>query len=125
MKAVACKFRDDLLTEADGADVAGTVMQPAYLLAAGQGQRSEITQNVIRGMQFTVDSLFSEQVSCRVKGKLNFIFFNSQRTRLLEQGVDINTVRQLAGHSDISTTTRYDYRGESMKISASRRIQCY
>lgn len=46
-------------------------------------------------------------------------------TRLLEQGVDINTVRQLAGHSDISTTTRYDCRGESMKISASRRIRCW
>ncbi|EFU4452350.1 site-specific integrase [Salmonella enterica] len=46
-------------------------------------------------------------------------------TRLLEQGVDINTVRQLAGHSDISTTTRYDCRGESMKISASRRIRCF
>jgi integrase/recombinase XerD len=44
-------------------------------------------------------------------------------TRLLEQGVDINTVRQLAGHSDISTTTRYDCRGESMKISASRRLK--
>lgn len=46
-------------------------------------------------------------------------------TRLLEQGVDINTVRQLAGHSDISTTTRYDYRGESMKISASKRLKCW
>lgn len=46
-------------------------------------------------------------------------------TRLLEQGVDINTVRQLAGHSDISTTTRYDCRGESMKISASMRIKCW
>lgn len=45
-------------------------------------------------------------------------------TRLLEQGVDINTVRQLAGHSDISTTTRYDCRGENMKISASRRLKC-
>lgn len=43
-------------------------------------------------------------------------------TLLLEQGVDINTVRQLAGHRDISTTTRYDCRGDSMKISASRRI---
>lgn len=46
-------------------------------------------------------------------------------TRLLEQGVDINTVRQLAGHSDISTTTRYDCRGESMKISASKQVRCW
>jgi len=46
-------------------------------------------------------------------------------TRLLEQGVDINTVRQLAGHSDISTTTRYDYRGESIKIVASKSICCW
>ncbi|EJK0230497.1 site-specific integrase [Salmonella enterica] len=46
-------------------------------------------------------------------------------TRLLEQGVDINTVRQLAGHSDISTTTRYDYRGETMKVSASKQIRCW
>lgn len=46
-------------------------------------------------------------------------------TRLLDQGVDINTVRQLAGHSDVSTTTRYDYRVESVKISASMRIKCW
>ncbi|AXC66606.1 site-specific integrase [Salmonella enterica subsp. diarizonae serovar 59:z10:-] len=46
-------------------------------------------------------------------------------TRLLEQGVDINTVRQLAGHSDISTTTRYDCRGETMKVNASKRIRCW
>jgi len=46
-------------------------------------------------------------------------------TRLLEQGVDINTVRQLAGHSDISTTTRYDFRDENMKTSASKKIKCF
>lgn len=46
-------------------------------------------------------------------------------TRLLEQGVDINTVRQLAGHSDISTTTRYDCRIERVKNSASRQIKCW
>ncbi|EAB4194294.1 site-specific integrase [Salmonella enterica subsp. enterica serovar Javiana] len=46
-------------------------------------------------------------------------------TRLLEQGVDINTVRKLAGHSDISTTTRYDYRGEGMKAKASQSLRCW
>ena len=43
-------------------------------------------------------------------------------TRLLEQGVDINTARQLAGHSDISTTTRYDYRGDNIKVKASKNM---
>ena len=46
-------------------------------------------------------------------------------TRLLEQGVDINIVRQLAGHKDISTTTRYDYRDDDMKAKASQRLQCW
>lgn len=46
-------------------------------------------------------------------------------TRLLEQGVDINTVRQLAGHNDITTTTRYDYRDDDMKAKASQRLRCW
>ena len=54
-------------------------MQPAYLLPAGQGQRGKITRNVIRIMQLTVHTLFSEQASCCVKGKLNFVLFNTQR----------------------------------------------
>ncbi len=40
-------------------------------------------------------------------------------TRLLSQSVDINTVRQMAGHSSISTTTIYDKRDhEFMKQAA-------
>ncbi|AJJ05618.1 tyrosine-type recombinase/integrase [Erwinia amylovora] len=46
-------------------------------------------------------------------------------TRLLEQGVDINTVRQLAGHSDISTTASYDHRGDGAKVMASQRLKCW
>ncbi|MDI9222661.1 site-specific integrase [Pantoea sp. EA-12] len=46
-------------------------------------------------------------------------------TRLLEQGVDINTVRQLAGHSDISTTASYDHRGDQAKVMASQRLRCW
>ena len=44
---------------------------------------------------------------------------------LLEQGVDINVVRQLAGHADISTTTRYDCRGRQAVDRASRALCCW
>lgn len=43
-------------------------------------------------------------------------------TRLLEQGVDINIVRQLAGHRDISTTIRYDFRNKATQCNASKSI---
>lgn len=41
-------------------------------------------------------------------------------TQLLEKGVDLNTVRQLAGHSDVSTTVRYDKRGVEWQKVASQ-----
>jgi len=46
-------------------------------------------------------------------------------TRLLEQGVDINTVRQLAGHRDISTTIRYDLRNKAKLGNASKSLSIY
>ena len=46
-------------------------------------------------------------------------------TQLLEQGADLNIVRQLAGHADVSTTTRYDCRGQGVVERISRGFICW
>jgi len=44
-------------------------------------------------------------------------------TQLLESGVDINTTRQLVGHTDIQTTARYDLRDEKSQKKAVKQLQ--
>jgi len=43
-------------------------------------------------------------------------------TQLLDAGVDINTTRQLVGHTDIQTTARYDCRDQKSQQRAVRRL---
>jgi site-specific recombinase XerD len=43
-------------------------------------------------------------------------------TQLLDAGVDINTARQLVGHTDLQTTARYDCRDQKSQQRAVRRL---
>ncbi|QUN06356.1 site-specific integrase [Shewanella yunxiaonensis] len=99
----------------------------AWLKLRGRQAGYLICKCTITG-QFAVDEPVSSDTLYRlVKDKLSAIgvlgasphdLRRTFITRLLEQNVDINTVRQMAGHADISTTTIYDKRGDAFMREA-------
>lgn len=62
----------------------------------------------------------------RLSGIARFSAHDMRRTfitHLLMRGEDINTVRQLAGHTSVNTTAIYDFRGEHTLRKASQSIR--
>jgi site-specific recombinase XerD len=46
------------------------------------------------------------------------VFWHTSISRLVMAGVDVRTVQDLAGHKDISTTTRYAHLSPDHKLDA-------
>lgn len=77
---------------------------------------------VIQYRRMTVDAVYGLLLKRAEKAKINRFSPHDLRrsfiSELLDRGADISTVQQLAGHADISTTAKYDRRGEEVKKKA-------
>lgn len=67
--------------------------------------------------------LKSLQTLCKVDSFTPHDMRRTFITNLLENDIDLNTVRQLAGHSDVSTTVRYDKRDIEWQKKASQGVR--
>ena len=78
MQAVAGELGHQLLPEADGADVAGAVVQPGQLLLAGQRQAGQVAQGIPFVAHRAVNTGFAQHAPVGVMPVNNLIAFDTQ-----------------------------------------------
>lgn len=91
-------------------DLIARTLQSGPLFRTARGRRMD--QSSLRKILRT---------TCAAAGVSHITPHDIRRTfisRLLEKGIDIATVSELAGHSSIETTKRYDRRPESARVTA-------
>jgi len=100
---------------ADWIDVRGTEEGPLFVrvLKSGRIVQLRLTDQSVH------DILQRRATQASVQACTPHDLRRSFVSDLLDAGADISTVQRLAGHSDVSTTQRYDRRGEATKANAS------
>jgi len=80
----------------------------------------------IRGQGITAGAVYNALVRRAAEAKIEHASPHDLRrsfvSDLLEAQVDISTVQQLAGHANVTTTARYDRRGEASKRKAVEKL---
>ncbi|MFR1630423.1 MAG: tyrosine-type recombinase/integrase, partial [Sutterella wadsworthensis] len=64
----------------------------------------------------------AEEIAAGLKTVTTHDLRRTFATRLLEKNVDITTVKNLMGHSSITTTTLYDRRGDEAMRRATKEV---
>ncbi len=79
VQAVAGELGHQLLPEADGADVAGAIVQPGQLLLTGQRQAGQVAQGIPFIAHRAVNAGFAQHAPGGIMAVNNFIAFDTQR----------------------------------------------
>ncbi|AEF04877.1 tyrosine-type recombinase/integrase [Alteromonas naphthalenivorans] len=111
-------WSNDLLM--DWVQIRGSICGPLFLRIARGGH---IQPDSPLSTSFIYSLIRSTLASHGIEGVSPHDLRRTFITRLLEQNVDLNTVRQMAGHADIATTIIYDKRHEKVMKKAAVNLQ--